>query len=54
MKYLKELVLDANYRLAQKLYALQLILLIFSTEVNNGSLDQASYGLMDAGFLIKC
>jgi hypothetical protein len=53
MKYLKELVLGANYRLAQELYE-QLILLIFSTEVNNGSLELPSYGLMDAGFLIKC
>jgi hypothetical protein len=34
---------DANYRLAQN-YMLQLILLIFSTEVNNGSLE---YHLMD-------
>jgi len=43
---------DANYRLAQKLYA-SIDPTNFSTEVNNGSLELPSYGLMDAGFSYK-
>lgn len=43
---------DANYRVAQKLYA-TIDPAKFTTEVNTGTLELPSYGLMDAGFNYK-
>jgi hypothetical protein len=44
--------LDANYRVAQNLYA-SIDPAKFTTEVNSGTLELPSYGLMDAGFSYK-
>jgi len=44
--------IDANYRVAQKLYA-SIDPSKFSNAVNTGSLELPSYGLMDAGFSYK-
>ncbi|MDD5150449.1 MAG: TonB-dependent receptor, partial [Flavobacterium sp.] len=44
--------LDANYRVADKLYA-AIEPGKFSNSVNDGSLELPSYGLMDAGFSYK-
>ncbi|TRX23865.1 TonB-dependent receptor [Flavobacterium franklandianum] len=44
--------LDANYRVAQKLYA-SIDPSKFTSEVNDGTLELPSYGLMDAGFSYK-
>ena len=44
--------IDANYRVAQKLYA-SIDASKFTTEVNTGTLELPSYGLMDVGFSYK-
>jgi len=43
---------DANYRVADKLYA-SIDPIRFSSETNKGSLELPSYGLMDAGISYK-
>ena len=49
---LTRLSFDANYRVAQNLYA-SIDPSKFTTEVNTGTLELPSYGLMDAGFSYK-
>lgn len=49
---LKGLNVDANYRVADKLYA-SIDPARFSSETNKGSLELPSYGLMDAGISYK-
>lgn len=44
--------IDANYRIADRLYA-SIDPAKFKTEVNDGTLELPSYGLMDAGFSYK-
>ena len=48
----KRVTLDANYRYSDKLYA-SISPGNFASEVNKGSLELPSYGLMDAGFSYK-
>lgn len=51
-EFVERVSIDANYRVAQKLYA-SIDPSKFTTEVNSGTLELPSYGLMDAGFSYK-